>query len=101
MSKLIQFAKQHKLTVYKGKNEGFYVDMPLGHHIDGDLHTLVCFKEQEIYDEVGDGSTIEPCTDSSCELCIDRTQMTPEEYAEWMEWELIYSPNPTKSDYEN
>lgn len=99
MSKLIQFAKQHKLTIYKAQRDQFIVDLPIGYMIDPDLHHIACFTEQEVYDRIGNGSAIKSCTTLDCELCHDQLDMTDEEYAEWMDWELLYSPNPTKSDY--
>lgn len=79
--KALHLAAQWGITIFKS-------DAPPQSIITGtDCHYIICFGWDDVSQRISLG--IEPCEDTEC-VCREESIRTPEEYAQWMNWELIY-----------
>lgn len=87
---LIVLAIKHNLSVFRSRDGRVHVDCPEGKCFEDGLHMLTCDGFGDAVQRVSDYGTQE-CGDPQCEYCHDDTpKKTPQQYAEWMNWTLIY-----------
>ncbi len=95
----IKFAAENGLQIFKDGTD-LHIDCPRGKCFDEGLHMLVCSGWKDaLYRIKAEG--VEVCDDPECDYCTDPDpEMTPDEYAAWMKWELIY-PLPVDASKSN
>ena len=76
--------------MFKGDGDEIHADAPHGYCFDVDLHSLVCFGWKDTLERIV-AYGVQKCEMPECDTCTGHEQRkTPEQYAEWMNWELIY-----------
>lgn len=86
--KAIALATKLNVSLFRDGYNSIQADAPHGYIFETDLHSLVCEDWKDLYERLTQ-NTIEPCEDKECYTCHNEERMNINDYANWMNWELI------------